>query len=185
MRNLTHATSGACAAIGLSYVAQLEIGLPEVLVGTLAALLPNVDNLLFSFEKSKSPMLRRIAERSRIGGSTHAALILLPLATALGLALALTTHRWGMLSAVIAGATSHLVLDTFGKYGVQLWAPFSRAWFAWPPWEKLRPVRGGTVETIILVCSGLALIPLVAIPHLLPGAIAGLEFVANLLRGGR
>lgn len=157
MRPYTHLTAGACAAMGLGYLAQTPIGLPELAAAMAASLLPNVDNLLFSLEESDSKTLRRLAQRWQIGGDSHGAPIMIPLALGLGLALALGTGRWGMLPAVLAGVASHLLLDVWGKIGIQLWAPFSRAWIAFPPKESLRPGRGGYVEAFLFLATAVVL----------------------------
>jgi membrane-bound metal-dependent hydrolase YbcI (DUF457 family) len=179
MRNPTHVVAGAVAALGLGCVAQVPIGVPEVVAGAIAGLLPNVDYFLPALEKSRLPAFRRIANRAVGGGISHAAAVALPLAGLLGTGAALVAGRPGLLVAVLAGVLSHLLLDLFGKTGLQLWAPFSRAWIAFPPWERLRPHRGGAVEVAVFA-GGLALLAFLGVRELLPYAAR----LAQLLLGG-
>ncbi len=179
MRNPTHAVAGAVAALGLGYVAQVPIGIPEVVAGAVAGLLPNVDYALPALEGSRVPFLRRIANRAVGGGISHAAAVALPAGALLGLLAALVAGRPGMLVAVVGGVLSHLLLDLSGKTGLQLWAPFSRAWIAFPPWESLRPHRGGAVEVGVFA-GGLALLAALGVRELLPYA----ERLAQLVLGG-
>ena len=157
MRNPTHLVAGACATLGLGYLAQVPIGLPEVAAGAIAGLLPNADYVLPALERSRSPLLRRLAGRIGDLGLSHALVVVLPLGVLLGLVGALLTGRAGMLVASVAGVLSHLLLDLCGPIGVQLWAPFSRAWIAFPPWERLRPPRGGAVELGIFIVGSVFL----------------------------
>jgi membrane-bound metal-dependent hydrolase YbcI (DUF457 family) len=174
MRYPTHLVAGACATLGLGYVAQVPIGLPEIVAGAVAGLLPNVDYVLPALESSRSPFLRRLAGRAVIGGLTHAVAVALPAGALLGFLAALATGRAGMLVAGGAGVLSHLLLDLFGQTGVQLWAPFSRAWIAFPPWERLRPPRRGTVEESIFI-GGLILLAGLGIQALFPYAVRLLQ----------
>ena len=157
MRYPTHLVAGACATLGLGYLAQVPIGLPEIAAGAVAGLLPDIDYALPTLELSRVPLVRRLAGRIGDSGLAHAVAVVLPAGVLLGLLAALPTGRIGMLVAVVAGVLSHLLLDLFGQIGVQLWAPFSRAWIAVPPWERLRPSRGGTVEMSIFIGGGVLL----------------------------
>lgn len=179
MRNPTHLVAGCVLTLGLGCVAQTPVGAVELAVGALAGLLPNVDYLLPVLEGSRRPFLRRLAGRAVAGGITHAAAVALPAGAFLGFLVALATGREGMLVAVVAGTLAHLLLDLFGQTGVQLWAPFSRAWIAFPPWERLRPHRGGALEVGIFA-GGLALLAFLGVRELLPYAVQ----LARLLLGG-
>lgn len=179
MRNPTHVVAAGVLALGLGYVAQTPMGPVELAVGALAGLLPNVDYVLPVLESSRRPFLRRLTGPVVAGGITHAAAVALPAGALLGLGVALASGRRGMLVAVVAGVLSHLLLDLFGRTGVQLWAPFSRAWIAFPPWERLRPHRGGAVEVGIFAGS-LALLAFLGVRSLLPYAVQ----LARLLGGG-
>ena len=151
MRYPTHLVAGACATLGLGYLAQVPIGLPEIAAGAVAGLLPNADSVLPALESSRGPRVRRLARRMGDSGLAHAAVVALPAGALLGGLAALATGRSGMLVAMLAGVLAHLLLDIFGPIGVPLWAPFSRAWIAFPPWERLRPPRGGAVELGIFI----------------------------------
>jgi len=120
-------------------------------------------------EQSPSPFLRRLAGKTVEGGITHSAFVL-PVAALLGLGAWGVFGRPGMLAAVVGGVLSHLLLDLFGQTGVQLFAPFSRAWIAFPPWERLRPHRGGPTE-IALFTLGLGTLAALAVVELLPYAV--------------
>jgi len=148
MRNPTHAAAGAVAALGLGALAAVPTGWPEALAGANSGLLPNADYGLDALRKCPVPALQRFAERNTEGGITHS-LPALAVAALLGLAVWGATGRPGMLPAVFAGVLSHILLDMFGKTGVQLWIPFSRSWIAFPPWERLRPPRGEIVEIAV------------------------------------
>jgi len=180
MRYPTHLVAGACATLGLGYLAQVPIGLPEVAAGAVAGLLPDVDYVLPALERSRIPWLRRLAGRIGDSGLAHAAIVALPTGALLGGLAALASGRIGMLAAGVAGVLVHLLLDLCGQIGVQLWAPFSRAWIAFPPWERLRPPRGGTVELSIFSGSS-AFLAWLGGRALFPYAVQLLE----RLQGGR
>ena len=179
MRNPTHAVAGCLCALGLGCVAQTPVGPWELAAGALAGLLPNVDYALPALERSRLPILRAMANRAVAGGISHAAAVALPAGALLGLLAALASSREGLLVAVVAGVLSHLLLDLCGKTGLQLWAPFSLAWIAFPPWEPLRPHRGGAVE-VGLFAAGLAVLAFLGVRELLPYAAE----LARLLLGG-
>ncbi len=181
MRNPTHVVIGMCGALALGAVAHVPVGFPEALAGGVAGLLPNVDYALPALERSHSQILRRLATKTPAGGLTHSAIVMLPLATLLGGSLALITGRPGLLVAVVAGVLAHLLLDLFGEIGIQLWAPLSRQWIAFPPWERTRPKRGGAVE-LLLFCGGFGGLLFLAVRRLLPYAI---QLVQRFLGGGQ
>lgn len=178
MRNPTHAAAGACAALGLGALAAVPAGWPEALVGAAAGLLPNADYGLEALRKCPVPAIRRFAERNTEGGITHS-ITALAFAFLLGLALWGAAGRPGMLPAVVGGVLSHILLDMFGKTGVQLWAPLDRSWIAFPAWERLRPHRGGAVEVGIFAAS-LSVLASLGVLELLPYA----EEIARFLLGG-
>ncbi len=180
MRNPTHVVIGMCGALAFGAVAHLPVGVPEVLAGGVAGLLPNVDSSLPALERSRNGVLRRLGTSTTAGGLTHSAVVMLPVAALLGLGLALATGRPGLGVALVAGVLSHLVLDLLGEIGVQLWAPLSRQWIAFPPWPRLRPRRGGIVE-LLLFCGGLGGLLLLAVRQALPYAI---QWMQRFLGGG-
>jgi membrane-bound metal-dependent hydrolase YbcI (DUF457 family) len=179
MRNPTHVVVGICAALGLGYIAQTPTGLPEAAAGALAGLLPNIDYAFPTLRRSRVAALRRLADHNVEGGITHSALVMLPIAALLGGLLALAFGRAGMAAAVVGGVLSHLLLDAFGKTGIQLWSPLSRAWCAFPPWEKMRPHRGGLAEIAIFTLS-LCLLAYLGVSRALPYAVD----LARRLMGG-
>lgn len=187
MRNPTHFVVGACATLGLGYITHTPTGVAEAAVGAATGLLPNVDYLLPRLRSSRIGAVERLANRLKEGGVTHSVVVMTPIAAALGLIAALATGRPGMAGAVIAGVLSHILLDTFGTIGVQLWAPISEAWCAFPPWVRLRPHRGGTVDVLIFA-AGLILLVGLAIPHIVPHAtplVRSIEdWIAKLLGRG-
>lgn len=149
MRNPTHVVAGMSAALVGAWIAHLPAGVPEVVAGGLAGMLSNMDRLLPEVRENDRSGLRKASAWLKDREVTHSALVMLPLATLLGLLGWALSGRAGMLVAIVAGVLSHLVLDLSGKIGVQLWAPVSRDWTAFPPWEALRPHRGGTAEMLV------------------------------------
>jgi hypothetical protein len=142
----------------MGYVAQMPTGLPEAAVGALLGLAPNIDYLVTHFQESPQPTLRRWAEKATVGGLTHSAVVMLPLAATIGLILAFATSRPALVLAALSGVLSHLLLDIFGRVGVQLWAPLSEDWIVFPPWERWRPRRGSLVGDAIFALGTLLLL---------------------------
>ncbi len=178
MKALTHIAAGGAAGAGLALVVGLPLGWESALLaGAVGGSVPQLEYLFLRLAREMrarrlgGPWLDGASAFGQERGPWHGLELLVALGGLIGLLgwLAHLPHFALLYVAFLGGWLSHLLLDLIngGIRPLAILLPYRWAYI--PPWGLRRAVRGGLVESLVLLGTGWVWVWRL-VERLLPGA---------------